>query len=719
MTLLLAATAGNEASLVAEALGWGWSILCVGLGLGFVIFVHELGHFLVAKACGVKCEKFYVGFDVPMPKVFGLQIPSKLCHFQWGETEYGVGILPLGGYVKMLGQDDDPRNAEKEAARTRLSDDSTNPDAKPVLDPRSLTAKSVPARAAIFAAGVTMNLIFGVLMAAVAYGFGVPEVPAVIGGTVPGGAAWKEDLPIGGQVLQFGRDGKPYDYLRFEDLMHEVIFNGVDKPLPMLVRAPNGRESWFEPQPKVKADGMTGSLGIAIPRGREIGLRDASWPHLGPKTDVPFEKGDVVIAVDGQKIAAGHELNEVLARRPTGPLTFTVERKIETTDSTGKKVESTKEVPVVVQPKPLRELGLVMKIGPIVAIRKNSPAADAGFQVGDVLDSVSGQPVGDPLSLGQRLTPVSEPAPPIEFTVTRTDSAGKKTTKTLSATPVLPRQYVGGWAAVGPAAIESLGIAYEVTPVVAEVIPGSPAAKAGLAAGDAITAAQFIAASDQARAEAEKFFEDKELFEPIVLDPAANGWNSARNWNSVFFHLQDARPDTRLKLTWLRGGKSQSAEIAPVVSDSFYAEDRGVALLALQSPHQARSISEALYLGYREMVERLKQVLRVLSGLLTRKISPTNLQGPLGIIGTAGAVASQGVPILLIFLAMLSANLVVLNLLPIPALDGGHLLFLAAEAIRGKPVDERLQMKLTIAGVLCLLSLMIFATAMDLNRWLL
>jgi len=69
------------------------------LGLGFVIFVHELGHFLVAKACGVKCEKFYLGFDVG-----GL----KLCSFKWGETEYGIGALPLGGYVKMLGQDDNP-----------------------------------------------------------------------------------------------------------------------------------------------------------------------------------------------------------------------------------------------------------------------------------------------------------------------------------------------------------------------------------------------------------------------------------------------------------------------------------------------------------------------------------------------------------------------------------------------------------------------------------
>src|SRR3954462_7486310 len=85
--------------------------LQVAAGLGFVIFVHELGHFLVAKACGVKCEKFYLGFDI-----YGL----KIFHFQWGETEYGIGILPLGGYVKMLGQDDNPARYSEEARRSQL-----------------------------------------------------------------------------------------------------------------------------------------------------------------------------------------------------------------------------------------------------------------------------------------------------------------------------------------------------------------------------------------------------------------------------------------------------------------------------------------------------------------------------------------------------------------------------------------------------------------------
>src|SRR5690348_10035337 len=76
-----------------------------------VIFVHELGHFAVAKACGVKCEKFYLGFDIGGWKLF---------KYKWGETEYGIGVLPLGGYVKMLGQDDNPNRLHEEMERAKL-----------------------------------------------------------------------------------------------------------------------------------------------------------------------------------------------------------------------------------------------------------------------------------------------------------------------------------------------------------------------------------------------------------------------------------------------------------------------------------------------------------------------------------------------------------------------------------------------------------------------
>ena len=120
-----------EATALSELLGNVWLGLQVALGLGFVIFVHELGHFLAAKTFGIRCDKFYVGFDVPI-SIGPIKFPRTLGKFQWGETEYGIGIIPLGGYVKMLGQDDDPRQAEIEAQKIRQGEGENAP-----LDPRS------------------------------------------------------------------------------------------------------------------------------------------------------------------------------------------------------------------------------------------------------------------------------------------------------------------------------------------------------------------------------------------------------------------------------------------------------------------------------------------------------------------------------------------------------------------------------------------------------
>ena len=110
-----------------ENLNFVLNIAKVALGLGFVIFIHELGHFLLAKWNGVKVEKFSIGFG---PTLFG---------WRRGETEYVLAALPLGGFVKMLGEGPD----EQESKST---------------DPRAYPNKSVSARMAIISAGVIMNL---------------------------------------------------------------------------------------------------------------------------------------------------------------------------------------------------------------------------------------------------------------------------------------------------------------------------------------------------------------------------------------------------------------------------------------------------------------------------------------------------------------------------------------------------------------------------------
>ena len=102
--------------------------------------------------------------------------------------------------------------------------------------------------------------------------------------------------------------------------------------------------------------------------------------------------------------------------------------------------------------------------------------------------------------------------------------------------------------------------------------------------------------------------------------------------------------------------------------------------------------------------------------LIKGKISPTNLGGPGTIAMAATSEASQGTSRLLLFLTFLSANLAIVNFLPIPILDGGHMLFLAYEGIFRRPVSEKMQVILTYAGLAMILGLMVFVVSLDIGR---
>ena len=143
--------------------------------------------------------------------------------------------------------------------------------------------------------------------------------------------------------------------------------------------------------------------------------------------------------------------------------------------------------------------------------------------------------------------------------------------------------------------------------------------------------------------------------------------------------------------------------------------DRGLIFEPVTRLVRAASFTEAIQQGSGKALSDLSLVYRFLRKLTSNQISPRLLGGPIEIAKQAGKSAEEGFGRLLLFLTMLSANLAVVNFLPIPVLDGGHMIFLAYEWVRGKPPSEGVVAVLSYVGLALILSLMLFVFGLDLG----
>ncbi len=725
------------------------TILKVVIGIGLVIFVHELGHFLAAKAVGVKCEKFYVGFDLPAWSLFGIRMPSRIARFRWGETEYGIGIIPLGGYVKMLGQDDNPTRAEQEAARTRISNVQADGTVQTTLDPRSYPAKSVPQRMLIISAGILMNLVFAVLFAAAAYRMGVWYIPCQIGNTLPGDPGWEAGWQAGDTILQIGRSGRPNTHLRFDkDLRYQVFVRGISsegqEPIDVLVQHRDGNQKWYSIRPRMRGEKRKlATLGISSMQSTTLSRSEPVLDYLAAgKAEPPLQPGDRIVGVDGllffsENLNAKGDipariLIEYLARHREKEVELRVLRST---------VEGIVRCTVKLPPQPLRGIGIQLEMGPVVAVRADSPAAKAGIQPGDILRRLNGQPVGDPLTVAERFESL---AGPIRLTIDRPkkpslNGAAPEPTANLQTPPNSdPRQdpthapspsespvefehvelelqpdpnqvtiplYTEG----GRIAVDPWGIAYTVENRITQIVD-ERVRQVGLDEGSKVLAVRPIPASPAAHQQALQWLAE-DYTTQISL-------NEELNWVYIHGLLQKLPPGIDLEITAEnKDGRLVTGRVEIRDLPGIYAVDRGLILVTFEQLHRAATWWEAIRLGWRETWERLGEVAAVLQLLVRGRLDMNNLAGPVRIAAFAGQEAAKGWPALLMFLTLLSANLALLNALPIPVLDGGHMMFLVAEAILRRPVPEKWQGILSLVGFACLLALLVYVSTNDV-RWL-
>ena len=309
----------------------------------------------------------------------------------------------------------------------------------------------------------------------------------------------------------------------------------------------------------------------------------------------------------------------------------------------------------------------------VTSVMSGYPASDAGLQEGDLITSIDGKNVdiSRDIQVFFQFHPIVD-ADPMDITYIRD---GKEYETTL--TPKLYERYVIGFgynADTNPAKLQSIE-------------EGKPLANAGMKAGDVIVAIN-----------GEKITTGEEM--------------------SAYFN-QNPITSKELSVTYERDGVETTVTVTPVKASEAYTLGLGY------NQYRDESITnplEVIKYSYTEVKFWIKTTIASLGQMITGKVSMDDIAGPVGIVNIIGDSyeAAAKVSPLAVFLELaglsilLSANLGVMNLLPIPALDGGRLVFILLEALRGKPVDPEKEGFVHMIGFVLLMVLMVFVVFNDL-----
>ena len=315
-------------------------------------------------------------------------------------------------------------------------------------------------------------------------------------------------------------------------------------------------------------------------------------------------------------------------------------------------------------------------IAPVLeAVAPESPAAKAGLMVGDQIKKIDGRDIATRVELLDAAA--KGKGAPLTLEVLRDGRL-----ETLTVTPIP----APGPAHKGEEAGYYLGIE-EIPPVVNEVVPGKPAAAAGFREGDRV----------------------------LSIDGTL-----IHTWTQMTSLVKD-NPGKTLQVDVLRDGHRVSLSVTPVAeSTTVNGQTVQIGKIGIAGPDRSlmRSTTPlaAIYNGLEATWKWTELTVVGLYKMIVGDISSKNIGGPLTIAKISGEAAAQGPANVIFLIALLSINLGVLNLLPIPILDGGHLLFFLIEGILRKPLGERQRELAQQVGLVLLVGVMIFAFWNDLER---
>lgn len=730
---------------------WIWPLLQFLIGLNVVVFVHELGHFLMARRAGIKVERFALGMG---PRLIGVKTE---------ETDYCLCALPLGGYVKMLGQED-----------FKPLEEGDEP------NPRSFQAKSIGKRFGVIAAGVVMNVILAAVLFIAISMIGMDFPAPVVGETVPlfpaaeAKVTWEGPAPPADPLARRGQEPneglRPGDIIlrmegggfftrvmgestqRFTDIMIKAAMADLNDRFELVfVRTQDGKEYTGRMTVGVRMNPTQGSPAMGISPASSLTVL-APTPN---RDDIL--PGDRIIAVDGTEVQHARDLQAVEHQLSAEPVPVTLLREtpegndetvtievspkvlglrdfqyltsgervwgyvvadpdgqegVTYTTADGEEVKVASDEILLQTPDGqtrtiargewaggntwslLDVLGLSPRLM-VQQVEESSPAANAEPQSAQSADEEK-----EDMKLGLRrediiveygdvLTPTFREFKEISERVEARDGNNDTTSITVLRNGNTLRFSIEPASRYDEAVVGVVQTIDRDHLVVANIRTGSPAEQAGIP-----EEAEILAVNDQ----------------------------SVDTWEELVAALSALEEGTDVTLTCRHGGQEKTYDLGPLGPQQYRSSDYVFQLLPsvvfepLEVNIAHRNPLSAVVWGARETFRMGFSAYGTIAALIRGSVQTDAIRGPIG-IGEAGIVtARQGIMHLVHLIALLSAAVAVFNFLPLPVLDGGLAVLLLVEKIRGKPLPTRVVNIIQMTGLVLILGLIILITWQDIAR---